>query len=76
MAKFGRYKTADVQSGLGAFPDTSSNIAQNTQPTMDNATIAEGQSLAPKPETAPAGAGPKVLSSDEIYNILKNNGVQ
>jgi hypothetical protein len=63
MPKFGKYTTADApQTGLGAFPSQPSNISQNTQPSADN--------VSPGVDTS---AGEKVLSSQEIYDILKKN---
>ena len=65
MPKFGTYKKADApQSGLGAFPSEPSNISQNTQPSADNVAA---------PTQVDVNAGPKVLSADEIYNILKSS---
>lgn len=73
MAKFGKYKMAEIQTGLGAFPDVPSNISQNTQPTMDSVSMSEGSRVNLKRQQSSASTGPKVLSSQEIYDILKKN---
>lgn len=65
MAKFGKYKIADApQTGMGAFPSQPSNVSQNTMPSADNVSISPGLDI---------NSGPKVLSSQEIYDILKKN---
>jgi len=68
MPKFGKYRIADApQTGLGAFPSEPSNISQNTQPSADNVSVSPGVDMA-------AGVtSPKVLSSQEIYEILSKN---
>ena len=68
MAKFGKYRIAeDQQHGMGAFPSVPSNITQNTSDTVDRI----GDISEPNPNNG-INIEPKVLTSKEIYDILKS----
>lgn len=69
MARFGKYKVAEVQTGMGAFPSAPSNITQNNSPVIDREI---GVSNNANPNNG-INQEPQVLTREEIYNILKSN---
>ena len=73
MAKFGKYKVADVQTGMGAFPDVPSNISQNTMPSVDNMATSQGTGMGAGGSTGKTdNLSNKSLTSEDIHKILSN----